>query len=167
MNDLRLERQLNWLEENGPMVLLVFAVMAFCAVWVFKYDFYHSLLNSRFNGWYLAALGVLIATITQGARFALLVATVSDFGTGNKRGGWLGLIGSIAFVAYEIYEAQYIAAMYGNAAHVKVLIVFIVLVSLGLEFRIVLSLLDNVKTAKALWQAKRSASSVGKHIGAN
>jgi hypothetical protein len=165
MNDLRLEKQLNWLEENGPMILLVFAVMAFCAVWVFKYDFYHSLLG-RFEGWHLIALAGLIATITQGARFALLVATVSDFGTGNKRGGWLGLIGSIGFVAYEIYEAQYIAAMYSNAAHVKVLIVFVVLVSLGLEFRIVLSLLDNVKTAKALWKSKRSQYQ-GNQVGVN
>lgn len=139
-----LDATLDTLSNAAPIISFVVAIAAFTLVGVFKSDYYAGVLATRWPSFSLAA-GIAIATITEAARAVLLLMTFADFRRGNVRGGWMGLILSVALVVYDATSAGAISSLWTGAHIGQVggivadLVVFLVALSFGIEFRLVLA----------------------------
>jgi hypothetical protein len=132
------------LSASAPVITFAVACMAFVLVGIFKADYYEGVLLARWDSWAKAA-GIAIAAVTELARATLLLLTFADFRQRNFRGGWLGLFLSLGLVFYDCSGAGAVSSLWTNehGAHlgaiIRDLIVFLVVLSFGLEFRLVLS----------------------------
>ena len=86
-------------------------------------------------------MAVLIAVITEFVRFALLLSSIRDFSDKKPFNGWLGLLGSLALVFHEISVSRSMAAMWStdNSGAYSTLFIFLILLGLGLEIRLILT----------------------------
>jgi hypothetical protein len=120
------------------------AIAAFTLVAIFKSDYYAGIFGARWPSFALPA-GIAIAAITEAARAVLLLMTFADFRRGNSRGGWLGLVLSIGLVIYDATSAGAISSLWtgthtGQLGRIIAdLLVFLVVLSFGIEFRLVLA----------------------------
>ena len=137
------------ISKAAPLLLLLAAVGSFFAVGIFAVDYYESLF-SRF-GTHARTMAVLIASIQELVRFALLVATIRDFSDEKRFNGWLGLLGSVALVFHDISVARSIASMWSPDApgQYAAVLIFLILVGLGLEIRLALTVDLKVKKPNA------------------
>lgn len=139
-----LEAVLDTLSHAAPLISFVVAIAAFILVAVFKSDYYSGVFANRWPSFALAA-GIAIAAITESARAVLLLMTFADFRKGNSRGGWLGLLLSIALLVYDATSAGAVSSLWTGSHTGKVgaivadLLVFLVVLSFGIEFRLVLA----------------------------
>ena len=132
------------LSASAPVITFAVACMAFVLVGIFKADYYEGVLTARWDSWAKAA-GIAIAAVTELARATLLLLTFADFRQRNFRGGWLGLFLSMGLVFYDCSGAGAVSSLWTNehsaqlGAIIRDLVVFLVVLSFGLEFRLVLS----------------------------
>jgi len=154
VNSFDVSAMMREISKAAPLLLLIAAIASFAAVGIFAVDYYESLLT-RF-GSYSRAMAVLIASIQELVRFALLVATIRDFSDEKRFNGWLGLIGSVALVLHDVSVARSIAAMWSpdNPLPYSSVLIFLILVGLGLEIRLALTV--DLKEKKEIKKEKKS-----------
>ena len=74
----------------------------------------------------------------------MVVSSVGDCSFGRSGSGWLGLLGSVALVAYDIKMSTSVALIWANdtfdAGIYSGTIVFLILLGLLLEVRLVLTM---------------------------
>lgn len=139
-----LQAIMNGLANYSPLISFGIACLAFSLVGVFKADYYTGVLAERWATW-AKFTGIAIAVVTEGARAVLLLLTFADFRKRNYRGGWLGLALSIGLVFYDCSGAGAVSAIWTGehtaqlGVIIRDLIVFLVVLSFGIEFRLVLS----------------------------
>ena len=139
-----LENVLDTLSGAAPIISFIVALAAFILVGVFKSDYYAGIFTARWPSFALPA-GIAIAAITESARAVLLLLTFADFRRGNSRGGWLGLVLSVGLVIYDATSAGAISSLWTGTHTGQVgriiadLLVFLVVLSFGIEFRLVLA----------------------------
>jgi hypothetical protein len=139
-----LDNVLDSLSNAAPIISFIVAVGAFTLVAIFKSDYYAGIFSTRWPSFALPA-GIAIAAITESARAVLLLMTFADFRKGNNRGGWLGLVLSIGLVVYDSTSAGAISSLWTGTHTGQVggiiadLLVFLVVLSFGIEFRLVLA----------------------------
>lgn len=132
------------ISKAAPLGLLVFAFLSFLAVGIFAVDYYQSLFEPRF-GRMAKPMAILIAVIQEAVRFGLLVTSIRDFADKKKFNGWIGLIGSIGLVIHDISLCNSIAQMWDstNPLPYSSLFMFLILIGLLLEFRLILTIGNN------------------------
>jgi hypothetical protein len=143
MTNANLQNSMEQFTKVVPILLLAIAGLTFIGVGIFHTNFYSEVFSSRFGATGGLAFGIFLAVVHEVTRFALLVASVRDF-TDNKRGnGWLGLVGSLALVAYDIKISNNIAALWAKTGFDATIyastIVFLILLGLLLEIRLILT----------------------------
>lgn len=130
--------------KRAPFALMLMAVGSFLIVGILWTDYYTHIFSVRFDRWAAVSLGVFAALIKEGVRLSLLISSIRDFSDNRRGNGWLGLIGSIALVWYEIATTKEVAGLWaGDAASADTyrgFIIFMVLLGLVLEFRLVLTM---------------------------
>jgi uncharacterized membrane protein len=130
--------------KRAPFALMLMAIGSFLIVGILWTDYYTHIFSVRFEPWAAVALGVFAALIKEGVRLSLLISSIRDFSDNRKGNGWLGLLGSIALVWYEIATTKEVAALWagdaGTADTYRGFIIFMVLLGLVLEFRLVLTM---------------------------
>jgi len=128
----------------APALLLTIAGLTFIGVGIFHTNFYTAVFLSRFGDVGSLAFAVFLALIHELTRFALVISSVRDFTDKKSGAGWVGLIGSIALVAYDIKISGSVAQLWANdafgAAIYSSTIVFLILLGLLLEVRLVLTM---------------------------
>jgi len=82
-----------------------------------------------------------------------VVSSVRDFADAKRGAGWLGLLGSVALVAYDIKISSSVATLWANEAFdasvYSSTIVFLILLGLLLEVRLVLTMVKRAPLKKA------------------
>lgn len=132
------------LSDNAPLISFSVASLAFVLVGAFKSDYYSSILLSRWGLW-ANVVGIAIALVTEASRAVLLLLSFADFRKKNIVGGWLGLVLSLGLVLYDCSGAGAVGALWIGehtgrvGAIVQDLIIFLVVLSFGIEVRLVLS----------------------------
>ena len=128
------------ISDYAPFSILLFAILSFIAIGVFKVDFYTEKFSARFEN--ATAMAVVMAVISEGVRAALLITSSRDFINGEKTNGWLGLLASVGIVIYEWNVAGNIANVWSVEAPelYKGIFLFLIVVGLVLELRLVLTL---------------------------
>ena len=137
------------ISKAAPLALLVFAFLSFFAIGVFAIDYYESLFTSRF-GRLARPMAILIAIIQEAVRFGLLITSIRDFADDKKFNGWIGLVGSVGLVVHDISLCNNIAKMWNesNPLPYSSLFMFLILIGLLLEFRLVLTVGNSRKSKK-------------------
>lgn len=137
------------ISEFAPFGLMLFALLSFVAVGIFWVDYYDTLLITRFtvNSYSMA---ILIAVIQEAVRFGLLVASMRDFTDSKPYNGWLGLIGSIGLVWHDVKVCNEVASVWNpnNPSPYSGLIMFLIIVGLILEVRLILTMSGERKEEK-------------------
>jgi hypothetical protein len=128
------------ISQYAPFSILLFALLSFIAVGVFKVDYYTEKFGTRFDN--AMAMAIVMAVISEGVRAALLITSSRDFINGEKTNGWLGLLASVGIVIYEWNVAGNIATVWSAEAPelYKGIFLFLIIVGLVLELRLVLTL---------------------------
>lgn len=145
----------------APALLLTIAALTFVGVGIFHTNFYSAVFLIRFGSVGALCFAIFLAIIHELTRFALVVSSVRDFGEKKTGAGWLGLLGSIALVAYDIKISGSVAQLWANdsfdAAIYSSTIVFLILLGLLLEVRLVLTMVKKSSSAapKAAQTAKK------------
>lgn len=128
----------------APALLLGIAGLTFLGVGIFHANFYTSVFLSRFGEVGSLAFAIFLAIVHELTRFALVVSSVRDFSDGRTGSGWLGLLGSVALVAYDIKMSGSVSMLWANdsfdAGIYSGTIIFLILLGLLLEVRLVLTL---------------------------
>lgn len=157
--------------KRAPFALMLMAVGSFFIVGILWTDYYTHIFGARFDHWAAVSLGVFAALIKEGVRLSLLISSIRDFSDNRKGNGWLGLIGSIALVWYEIATTKQVATLWaGDAGTVDTyrgFIIFMVLLGLILEFRLVLTMPRTSKEALAKVNFTKSRANGVHPAGAN
>jgi hypothetical protein len=132
------------LADSAPLISFCVASLAFLLVGAFKADYYSTVLLSRWGLW-ANVVGIAIALVTESARAVLLLLSFADFRKKNMVGGWLGLVLSLGLVLYDCSGAGAVGALWIGehtgrvGAIIRDVLVFLVVLSFGIEFRLVLS----------------------------
>ena len=131
------------LSKNASLFILIFALLSFGALTVFKIDYYHNLFLGRFGEWTALSMGCLVAIIIEGVRFSLMISSAEDKRTKNTMGFWLGLISSLCMLGYEVYICGEVGAYWSQVAEVETsvytnLLTFLAVLGMGLELRLCL-----------------------------
>lgn len=132
-------KMMHEISKAAPLLLLLGAIASFISFGIFAVDYYANLF-SKF-GTHARTMGVVIASITELVRFALLVSSIRDFSDQKRFNGWLGLMGSIALVFHDINVARSIASAWDivNPTPYSTTFIFLILLGLGLEIRLILT----------------------------
>jgi hypothetical protein len=148
---MNLERTLDRIYVATPVITFFSAALSFLILAVLKTDYYNEIFISRwsdlstFKGYMVMLMSFLVASATEITRATLFILTYYDFKKGNKTGGWLGLIISLALVWYDCNSAGAISALWtgehvgqiGNI--IRDLVIFLTLLGFSLEFRVTLT----------------------------
>lgn len=147
----------------APFALLICALCSFVAMSIFTVDYYEHLLRERFTD-NAKLMAILVAVIQEAVRFGLLVTSIRDFSDKKPFNGWLGLIGSIVLVAHDISLAEDIASLWSpeNPLPYSGMLVFLILLGLLLEVRLILTLSGSTKVKAG--SGKKSAGQNGKSV---
>lgn len=156
--------------DYAPTALLIMAVGTFMIVGTFRTDYYHHIFDTRFPDWGAWAMAIFAATIEEGVRLALLVSSIRDFSDNRKGNGWLGLIGSVGLVVYEVGTAQHVAGLWADGGQAAQsiyhhFIVFMIVLGLLLELRLILT--TNGTSLGKPTPGRNRATSNGAHALAN
>lgn len=89
--------------KHASLFLLLFAALTFISLMVFKIEFWLIAFNVKFPAALAWAMAVGIAIIVEGTRFSLMVSSAEDIAKGHKTNFWLGMLGSIALLIYEVF----------------------------------------------------------------
>ena len=157
------------ISKAAPLLLLIGALASFVSFGIFAVDYYENLF-SKF-GTHSRTIAVVIASITELVRFALLVSSIRDFSDSKRFNGWLGLLGSVALVFHDINVARSIAQMWdaSNPLPYSSTFIFLILLGLGLEIRLILTTSktkkssENISRKTKIFAEKKSPSSNGVH----
>lgn len=131
------KKTMNALAIQADLFLLIFAVLSFVLLIIFKSDYYSHIFNSRFGLKVGLGVGIATAFLTEGVRFSLLVASAADAINGNKKGLILGIIASILITIYDLFICVEVGLVWGSVVHSHILQTFVIL-GLLLEVRLVL-----------------------------
>lgn len=140
-----MSKTMDKITDAAPFIAFVVACLAFTLVIIFKADYYTAVFNARWGFWPALAAGAVAGFATEAARAILLLLTFRDFRTGNRVGGFLGLVLSFTLVGYDCFSAGPISSVWtgqhaGNIGPIIVdIIVFLVTLSAGIELRLALS----------------------------
>ena len=139
----------------APFLLLACAFLSFFAVAIFIVDYYNQLFEIRFSE-YSFFIAVMVALIQEFVRFGLLISSIRDFTDSRRFNGWLGLVGSIGLVMHDVSIVKDLAMTwdYQNPSPYVSVLVFLILIGLLLEIRLILTISKNkeVKPKKAYSQ---------------
>ena len=128
----------------APALLLGIAGLTFLGVGIFQANFYSSVFLTRFGEVGSLMFAIFLALVHELTRFALVVSSVRDFSDKKAGSGWLGLLGSLALVAYDIKISSSVALVWVNdsfdANVYSSTIIFLILLGLLLEVRLVLTM---------------------------
>ena len=164
-------KMMHEISKAAPLLLLLGAIASFISFGIFAVDYYQNLF-AKF-GTHARTMGVVIASITELVRFALLVSSIRDFSDKKRFNGWLGLMGSIALVFHDINVARSIASAWdiSNPTPYSTVFIFLILLGLGLEIRLILTTSKPVAKStegENVSNRKKSPSSNGVDtVGAN
>ena len=150
MTTTNLVNLVNQFTRIAPSLLLGIAALTFLGVGIFHTNFYTAVFVSRFGEVGALCFAIFLAIIHEFTRFALLVASIRDFSDDKAANGWLGLLGSVALVAYDIKISSYVADLWANDSFspgvYSSTIIFLILLGLLLEVRLVLTMPKAVTT---------------------
>ena len=142
----------------APLLLLICALASFFIVGFFAVDYYENLFQKF--GSHARTISILIASVQELVRFALLVSSIRDFSDEKRFNGWLGLIGSIALVFHDISVARSIATMWdaSNPLPYSMVLIFLILLGLGLEIRLILTVDLKEKSSENIFRKVKKNS---------
>lgn len=154
---------MEFFKDAAPVLLLISAIISFLAIGIFQVDYYQKLLAQNFPT-HCRSMAVMIATITEFVRFALLLSSIRDFSDKKPFNGWIGLLGSLALVFHEISVSRSMATMWSadNPTAYSTLFIFLILLGLGLEIRLILTV--DYKSKKILHKSKNTLHSIQKNL---
>jgi hypothetical protein len=135
------KKAMNSLAKHADLFLLLFALLSFVLLIIFKTDYYLHIFSPRFGTKLGIAVAVASAILVEGVRFSLLVASASDAINKNSKGLWLGIVASILITIYDLTICIEIGNVWGSYVHSHILQVFVVL-GLLLEIRLVLMVVN-------------------------
>jgi len=123
----------------APFILLLCAIGTFVVFGIFQVDYFSEILLVRWDK--PLRMAIFMTVVFEASRFALLVASVRNFTDDRKANGWLGLLLSLALVSHDISTAYKIGAMWSETdpALYSNYLVVLVLLGLGLEFSLILT----------------------------
>lgn len=143
MTNANLSNIVNQFTKIAPTLLLGIAGLTFIGVSIFHTNFYTAVFLSRFGSVGSLSFAIFLALVHELTRFALLVSSIRDFTDNKAANGWLGLIGSLALVAYDIKISNSVALLWANesfdASIYSSTIIFLILLGLLLEIRLILT----------------------------
>lgn len=148
-----LEDVLDAIAKSSPLLIMITAGIAFSLLIIFESDYYTHVLGNRWQPAGAIAGGIAVAIVRELSRAVLLVMTFADFRKGNGKGAWLGLLMSLALVAYDAFSSGPISSLWTGAENTNIgavvadLVIFLVALSFFLEFRLVISGKSNQRSA--------------------
>lgn len=123
-----------------PASIVILAILSFLAMGIFHFDFLSQIMGNRLSPGVVVFMAAMGALLISGSRFIALMASARDFANGNQWGGWIGLVGSVALLAYELTTVGKMAEMWTEyAAHMANYLRFAIILGFGLELRLILS----------------------------
>ena len=146
------------ISKAAPLLLLIGAIASFTSFGIFAVDYYEQLF-SKFST-HSRTMAIVIASITELVRFALLVSSIRDFSDSKRFNGWFGLIGSVALVFHDINVARSIAQMWdvANPLPYSSTFIFLILLGLGLEIRLILTTGKTQKSSENIFRKTQKSS---------
>ncbi|HBH48270.1 MAG TPA: hypothetical protein DDX98_06505 [Bacteroidales bacterium] len=161
VGNLNTDRMMEQFSKVVPFLLMIFALLSFIAVGIFSVDYYSELLESRFKA-SSYPMAILIAGIQELVRLGLLIASVRDFSDTKPLNGWLGLIASVALVWHDVKVAEKISLMWNQSEPGQYfsLFVFLILVGLVLEIRLILTVPGAASSKESITPKKETAKNL-------
>lgn len=128
-----IEAFIEWLSSAAPLAIVIFAFASFVATGIF---------NAVFYGYYVGAfMGVILAVVQDGARFALFLASAKMFKNGKSVLGIISALVSLALVGFEIWESAAVAKAWNPTQVEQLSITFSFIVLLGFFLELVMALI--------------------------
>lgn len=139
------------ISKAAPFALLACAILSFIAVGVFSIDYYQELFAKRFTE-SARFMAIMVAVIQEAVRFGLLIASIRDFADKKYLNGWLGLLGSVALVLHDVSIAKDLALIWNadNPKPYSSILIFLILIGLLLEIRLILTVGKEVPARKEM-----------------
>jgi len=144
VRNFNVESILDGASKAAPFIAMITAMGAFSLVGVFKADYYTGVLSERWVSWSIVA-GICIALVTELSRAVLLLMSFKDFREGKITAGVWGMFLSIGLVIYDCIAAGPISSLWTNeaatnlSAIIRDIVVFMVVLSFGIELRLSIS----------------------------
>lgn len=130
---------MNEISKQASLFLLVFALLSFVCLVVFKSDYYHSMFLKRFPDSISWTMAICIAVIVEGIRFSFMLSSAEDVRTGNRKGFVIGLIASLALLGYELYICKTVGEYWNPYDYIYVNILrFLAISGMVIELRLCL-----------------------------
>lgn len=125
--------------KQASIFLLAFAIMSFLILIVFKADYYHNAFSVRFMDSIAWVMGCTIAFFIEGVRFSLMLSSTEDARLRKWGSFTIGLIGSGALLAYELYLCNKVGIYWSETDTVYINILrFVAVMGMVLELRLCL-----------------------------
>jgi len=120
----------------APYMILIGAICCFVFLLIIEHDYMVTVFKHPALAW-------TFPCIIQFIKFILLIATVSDFANGKGKFGSLGMLGSIALFAFDMWLLGHVAMglFPANPDILNVCLKVLCGLGLGLEIRIVFMLM--------------------------
>lgn len=135
------------ISKQSSLILLVFALLSFASLVVFKSDYYHQIFTVRFTDSLAWVMGVCIALIVEGIRLAFLLSSAEDARVKNWYGFTIGLCASIGLLGYELYVCKTVGTYWDaqNPIYTNILR-FLAIIGMVIEVRLCLLIKGSIKT---------------------
>lgn len=137
------------ISKHASIILLCFALLSFSILIVIKSEYYYTNYSVRFDNNFAWVIGIAMAIVVEGVRFALMLSSAEDIRMGKKWSFVLGLCASIGLLAYEWGVCQKIGsywstddAIFTNSFRL------LALLGMVLELRLCLLVRGNVASAE-------------------
>lgn len=124
---------IEWLSAAAPLGVIVFAAASFIGTGIFNAVFYGKQLGM--------GMGVVLAFIQDGSRFALFLASAKMFKESKTALGFVSAIGSLGLVGFEIYESPSVARAWNTSMESDIAVTFGFIVLLGFLLELVMALM--------------------------
>lgn len=116
-NKIKMENTKKLMEsisKHASIILLCFALLSFSILIVIKAEYYFTSYSIRFDNNFAWVIGIAMAIVVEGVRFALMLSSAEDIRMGKKWSFFLGLSASIGLLAYEWGVCQKIGAYWST-----------------------------------------------------
>lgn len=102
------------ISKHASIILLCFALLSFSILIVIKAEYYFTNYSTRFAYNFAWIIGIAMALVVEGVRFALMLSSAEDIRMGKKWSFVLGLTASIGLLYYEWGVCEKIGAYWST-----------------------------------------------------
>lgn len=139
----QLKNTVSFIRTWAPWANLIVPVGIILTLGYFHFLYMDTILSKNLGYTGAILVGGILWALIAGARIAALFATVSDFSTGDKWGGSIGLLVSIALLFFDLWFIGKIAVTYGTSGDIlSVFLRFCSVLATAMEGRLVLLILE-------------------------